>query len=368
MGKKIGKIAGTVSGALSPVGAIGGMLGGKVGEIGGDLVGKLGGGLPKAKAGTGEAFAQAIKAQPYDISKSAEKFAGQAAGAQTAAEGRQTAVGAQGAALRDQLAQTAAGKGPSLAEAQMKQAQDRNLAQQLAAASSQRGGSPAALQRQLARQQATSGQEIAQQAGVARMQESQAAQQLLGQQVNNEQAAADQAVNNYMKMGFSVEQAQAQALQDLETLRSNARVGGATQQTQASIANAQSQSQLLGGLLGGAASIGGAFAMSDKAQKKNIKKASTDTASFLNALSAQKYDYKDSTQPGTSPGKNYGIMAQDLEKSPMGKSLVVETPQGKMVDTRKGFGAALAGMAELNRRTAELERALKKQKLKKGKA
>lgn len=61
-------------------------------------------------------------------------------------------------------------------------------------------------------------------------------------------------------------------------------------------------------------------------------------------------------------------MAQDLEKSAMGKSLVVDTTEGKMIDTRKGFGAALAGMAELNQRTAELERALKKRKMKKGKA
>jgi hypothetical protein len=324
------------------------------------LIGGDSGNVMKDARRAGKSAARSIKSQPFNVEFKDQQE--QATQQREAGQQRQTAAVQEGSALRQQLAATARGEGPSLAEAQMRQAQDRSLAQQLATAASARGGSPAALQRQLARQQATAGQQIAQDAGVARMQEAQAAQSQLGQMLAQEQAAADQAVNNYLRLGLSIDQAEAAAQQDLERLRTQARTGGQQIGAQAQIAQQQQQGQLIGGLISGGAAL--AAAASDKNMKKNISAAKKDTASFLNALSAQKYNYKDESKPGTSPGKNYGIMAQDLEKSPMGKSLVIDTPDGKMVDVRRGFGAALAGMAELNRRTADIEKALKKRKLK----
>jgi hypothetical protein len=44
------------------------------------------------------------------------------------------------------------------------------------------------------------------------------------------------------------------------------------------------------------------------------------------------YEYKDPSRSGTAPGRQYGPMAQDLEKSPATAASVVDTPDGKMVD------------------------------------
>lgn len=45
------------------------------------------------------------------------------------------------------------------------------------------------------------------------------------------------------------------------------------------------------------------------------------------------YDYKDPNQPGGSPGRHYGPMAQELEQTPAGASVVKDTPHGKAIDT-----------------------------------
>ena len=56
-------------------------------------------------------------------------------------------------------------------------------------------------------------------------------------------------------------------------------------------------------------------------------------------------------------------MAQDLEKAgPVGKSMVEDTPMGKLVNYGKGFGAVLAAQAHLNQRLKALESKKKKRK------
>lgn len=67
------------------------------------------------------------------------------------------------------MGEAAAGRGPSLAEAQLKAAQDRTLAQQVAAVQAGRGGSAALGQRALLQAMGTSGRELAQQASIARL-------------------------------------------------------------------------------------------------------------------------------------------------------------------------------------------------------
>lgn len=49
-------------------------------------------------------------------------------------------------------------------------------------------------------------------------------------------------------------------------------------------------------------------------------------------------------------------MAQELEKSAVGDSMVEDTPDGKMVNYGKGFGAVLAAQAHLNERLNKLEK------------
>src|SRR5688500_14638101 len=79
----------------------------------------------------------------------------------------------QNSAYAQQLQNQALGKGPSLAQAQLQQAQQANLAQQLAAARSTRGVNPALLARQQQMAIGKSGQQLAAQSSVARLQEQQ---------------------------------------------------------------------------------------------------------------------------------------------------------------------------------------------------
>lgn len=239
--------------------------------------------------------------------------------------------------LITKLQDQAAGKTPSLAEAQLKAAQDRNLSQVMAAAAAQRGRNPAAAQRQILNAQGAAGRDLAQQSAQARLQEQLAAQNLLANQSLGQQSADLQQVMS--PAGLAAQG---------ETARFGADV--ARQQ-----AIQQQQSQILGSILQSGATIGAAGMKSDEQAKKSISSAKKEAQSFLDALSARQYEYKDASEPGTAPGTRYGIMAQDLEKSKMGKSLVRDTEHGKMVDTVQGFGAVLAAQAELNKRLKKLE-------------
>lgn len=96
-----------------------------------------------------------------------------------------------------------------------------------------------------------------------------------------------------------------------------------------------------------------AMAMSDKNAKTGAKKANGEIQNFLDAIDAYTYRYKD---PSYGEGKQLSPMAQDLEKTPIGKELVVDTPEGKMIDYGKAGGVMMASQAMLNDRLSELEK------------
>lgn len=291
-----------------------------------------------------------INSKPFNLdkeSKPAQQIADQQ---RLLAEQRQQQANAGQNALVQQLQGQAAGTAPSLAEAQLRSAGDRSLASQLAAASAQRGGSVGARQKNLMNAQQATGRDINQQAVEARLAEQGQARQQLGGLLAQQQASADQAVNQYLQLGYDFATATKMAQQQMALAQ-------AGMQQQTNMAKGAQQSALLGGLLGGASSAGAAAIMaSDERVKTNIKPGKDKVKSFLDALNAREYEYKDASIPGAAPGKRVGIMAQDLEKSEMGKALVLDTPTGKKVDTVQGFGAVLAAQSELHKRLSELEK------------
>lgn len=100
-----------------------------------------------------------------------------------------------------------------------------------------------------------------------------------------------------------------------------------------------------------------AVAASDEELKENIQGGDGSLKGFLNAIKAKQYEYKD---PKFGEGTHVSPMAQDLEKTPLGDSLVIDTPQGKMVDYAKAGGLMLASAAMLNDRMGDLENKVKK--------
>jgi hypothetical protein len=99
----------------------------------------------------------------------------------------------------------------------------------------------------------------------------------------------------------------------------------------------------------------GMIAKSDISAKRNIRAADDQVEGFLDALNAYQYQYKDPQEPGADAGMFVGVMAQDLEKTPMGASFVTDTPQGKMVDYGHGLAAILASQSNLHDRLRQLE-------------
>jgi hypothetical protein len=66
---------------------------------------------------------------------------------------------------------------------------------------------------------------------------------------------------------------------------------------------------------------------------------------LLRTLKPYSFEYKDQT---FGRGRRFGIMAQDLEKTELGKQFVIETPVGKMVDFGNMMGLIVASQAYLH--------------------
>ena len=280
-------------------------------------------------------------------------------------------------ALADAIAMSrkaAAGQTPSVAAMQQKQGFDQSIAQQFALANSQRGGFNPAAVRQAQMQSASLGQGLAAQQALLRAQEIAQARGELGQygQASGQLGAQIGSIA-LQDRGQNIEVAQTNLQSTLanrarvdEMVRASAqaKLGSLSSElgAQASIygaqlgydgqrfaANQQKEGQLLGGVIG-AAGAGAAAMLSDERQKKNISSSDSQMHDFLSALSARQYEYKNPSMQGAAPGKRYGIVAQDLEKSEVGKSMVKDVGGMKMIDTNQGFGAVLGALAHINKK------------------
>ncbi len=106
---------------------------------------------------------------------------------------------------------------------------------------------------------------------------------------------------------------------------------------------------MLGGAIGGAASA--LVSKSDRRAKTEIADGDGDADKALKGLQAFSYRYKDEKD---GKGKQFGIMAQDLEGAGLGHA-VIDTPNGKYVDGAKAATSSLALVAALGKRVAKLE-------------
>ena len=295
----------------------------------------------------------------------------------------------QGAALLQQGAQQAQQIG-SAERAQAQQlygqalqsgmSQEAALAQAQAGMQQQSGLANQAMQGQFGLQQGQFGQQV----NLANQQAQQQQQQLQAQ-LQQQAALANQSMQGQYGLQGGQFQQQANIANQSAGLQKLGLMGTAQMgMDQALNANSVAQAQLdsdrakqisaaKGGLLSGLSSIGAAAAAapavaSDARIKKNVKElrgqagkmvqdAAGDPGSaqkFLDALKPYEFNYKDEPV-GTEP--TAGIMAQDLEKTRLGRQMVIQDAATgvKKVDFGRGFGALLAGQAELNKRLAAME-------------
>ena len=112
------------------------------------------------------------------------------------------------------------------------------------------------------------------------------------------------------------------------------------------------------GFLGTAAGVATPLIGSDVHMKEKIEHSDEAIEGLLDALDPYEYEYKDPSTVGAKHGRQYGIMAQDLEKSEIGKRLVSDHSDGyKRVnyDPTEIGPITLSSLANLHRRLSEIE-------------
>lgn len=133
---------------------------------------------------------------------------------------------------------------------------------------------------------------------------------------------------------------------DLDRRRavSDALAARAQQQTERQKQKATAAGSMMGA---GATVAAGMLSKSDE-RSKDVAGDTPDMDAFMEALKPLAFTYKDPASPGAAEGENVGVVAQDVEKTPVGRTMVKNTPDGKMLDIQKGFGVILAALAALH--------------------
>lgn len=279
--------------------------------------------------------------------------------------------------LANRLEGIASGQQQGAGELAARRAANAAIAQQQAMARMQRGSGAAMGAREAARNSANIGLAGAGQAQQAALQDQQAANAqlagVLGQgrqgdmqiglanmDAQNQRIFQQAGLNQATSLANMQARLQSMGMNDQATLAYLAQLYGmdaAEMQAriqQEGIEAGSIQPAMGPAIMGQAGQLATAGAIfSDRELKKDIRKTSRSIDDLLDKLEPQAYRYKDKK---FGEGRYHGIMAQDLEKSEAGKRLVMDTPEGKMVDTVKGFGTAMAAMARLNERIRHLEK------------
>lgn len=116
------------------------------------------------------------------------------------------------------------------------------------------------------------------------------------------------------------------------------------------------KSAFTGNIIGTAGTVGAGYLSKSDERSKDVSAEKPDMDAFLASLKPLSFKYKDPASPGAAPGENVGVTAQDVEKTPVGKTMVRNTPDGKMLDMQKGFSVILAGLAALHDKYEQMEK------------
>lgn len=105
--------------------------------------------------------------------------------------------------------------------------------------------------------------------------------------------------------------------------------------------------------IGAIVGIIGTVAMMFSDEEAKTDKKEFDPHEFISSLTGYKYNYKPGY--GDPQARHAGVMAQDLEKTDVGRGMVTDTPAGKMVDTNQLASTFAAVLANMNDRLEKVE-------------
>lgn len=157
-----------------------------------------------------------------------------------------------------------------------------------------------------------------------------------------QQANANNQQSQITTRGQNITESQGQAGNVLQANANQAAVAGAQM-------NAQTQAkQQSGNLVSTAAGL--ALLKSDRRAKEDISAVPPSAfREFLAAAEPNRWRYKGQPEPHIGP------MAQDLERSEIGRTMVRDTPDGKAIDIPAATTALIATFADMHRRVSKLE-------------
>lgn len=304
--------------------------------------------------------------------------------------------------LINALTASANGQGPSVADMQMQKGTDDALKSAMALAASGRSGTAGGRLKAALDSASLAQQENARNASMLKVQEQLASRDMLGRLLGqgrdqdiglatsqatadiNQTGLNDALAKAYSGMGYGAFREGVNDQQGLQSLllakfleEEKLKQQGVASENDAKAKTIQGLSGLASGI---GSSMGGLIGLvSDRNLKTNITEADGSVKDFLtkfgdsigvknepnfsempdhdrmkefmSRVQSYEYDYKD---PDYMPGRQTGPMAQDLEKHPIGASLVVDTPKGKMVDWSRGGNVLMAGLATLSKENDEL--------------
>jgi len=260
--------------------------------------------------------------------------------------------------FENNLAAQASGTAPTFIEPLLASNNSKGLQQLLSQARSARGFNPNVVNRNAEVAQAALARQQAQSDSISKLQAQQQQQAAYGDYLKGQQAGL---VGQYG--GQVAAETQSQAVQQAQQARGDATTGGILNTIGAAAASGAGGAQnstAPASLTTPSSSAVPSYRLqptwegSDRNIKTDIKPKSP--SSFLDHLQSYEYKYKKPDMPGAGHGNFVSVMAQDLEKAgPVGRSMVQNTPEGKMVDYGKGFGVMLAAMADLHERQKKLE-------------
>lgn len=197
-----------------------------------------------------------------------------------------------------------------------------------------------------------------------------------------QQQQKDELVKQYLAMGMSMDQAAMQA--DIQQKQFNAKLLVDQEGIKKGLAasSAQAGGQVIGGAMSALGAIGakaisdrrektnvrsgrralgellsaGASSLSDEREKTEIRPAKKALGELLSGVGSHEYEYKDPDKPLRGRGRFVSPMAQEIEETEIGRSMVKTGPDGtKIVDYGKGLGAMLSGLGWLHERMGKLE-------------
>jgi len=131
-------------------------------------------------------------------------------------------------------------------------------------------------------------------------------------------------------------------------------------------ANQQAKDAFTGQLIGTAGTVASGYLagkqkpntylVSDKNAKKDIEDAGDfNMDEFMASIDPKKFKYKKPGSPGQPDGDNVGVIAQDVESTPVGRTMVERGPDGKVLNMQKAVGVVLAALARLYDKVQEEE-------------